>query len=121
MASVRTADEIGADLRALKEEIKTVKESIANPLSDADRVQDKIRLNHLYDKEKRLETERMLFPRFVSSSFPIAPLPCFFLAPLVWFFPPRRSVEGNAAGGHGAAARAVSGMDVDPKTAGMLC
>jgi len=30
-------------------------------------------------------------------------------------------VEGNAAGGHGAAARAVSGMDVDPKTAGMLC
>jgi len=70
MASVRTADEIGADLRALKEEIKTVKESISNPLSDADRVQDKIRLNHLYDKEKKLETERS-YP--LGSSRPVSP------------------------------------------------
>jgi len=62
MAFARTIEDISRDLNEVKDEIKQVKLDIANPKSDADRVQDKIRLNYLYDKEKNLEKGRMFPP-----------------------------------------------------------
>jgi len=105
MAFARTIEDISRDLNEVKDEIKQVKLDIANPKSDADRVQDKIRLNHLYDKEKNLEKGRMFPPCLLLSVSLIAHscrLRCFFFASLFGSFSIGVAVEraqGNAAGG----------------------
>jgi len=99
MASVRTIDDARAELHQVLDEIKEVKQSIANPESDEDRVQDKIRLNHLYQNKIVLEAERM-FPVSLPQSVSLIAHPCLFAlflccASLFCFLPHRLSVRAQ--------------------------
>lgn len=100
MASARTIEDISRDLNEVKNEIKQVKQSIANAKSDAHELQDKIRLNNLDADKKKLEKERMFPLAFAPLGFSRRSLLSFatllFCAPARFF--PDRCCSGACTG-----------------------
>jgi len=127
MASLKSVEDISRELKQKKDEIKKVEQDIDNAKSDEERLQQAIRLNHLFDKEENLEKQRMFplgfAPRSFSHCSPVL-FALFVFCASFRFFPYPRPVEraqGNAAGGNATRGSGPAGMkaDAEVKAAGI--
>jgi len=102
MASLKSVEDISRELKQKKDEIKKVEQDIDNAKSDEERLQQAIRLNHLFDKEENLEKQRMFplgfAPRSFSHCSPVL-LGLFVFCASFRFFPSSGACAGKRCRG----------------------